>query len=120
MTDAEDICLCPDEFEPNWQLIDEVRISGPDVAPFASRLGAKVTFILNQIFLIEGDGRLQVNYVECADENEAAAAHDAMRRLVGSVNLITQIGRVLIEIIGPDMDVKERVLSKLRRSEKLL
>jgi multidrug efflux pump subunit AcrB len=26
MTDAEDICLCPDEFEPNWQLIDEVRI----------------------------------------------------------------------------------------------
>lgn len=85
----------------DWNLVKELFVFGAELDGFEKKLGAGLTEMINQYFLVK-DQRVRINYISCAGEKDAAIAYEKLKEMVGKVNVVIRNGDLVIEIITDD------------------
>ena len=98
----------------NWKLVREISMTESELQKFAQKMEVPVDEVVNQFFLINR-ARVQVNYIGCRSESDAAKVFTKLNAMTGKVNTILQKDTIVLEVISATAESKDEVLKKLEK-----
>lgn len=99
-----------------WQMTNDYRAPKSELPTFAKKFSIdSLEGLSNQVFIVDGKVRLQVNYVQCKDAAEAEKVARHFQKMVGHMNKILLRENIVIEIITrpESVQLKNQVASLL-------
>ncbi len=98
---------------PGWTLKTSFY-APPDVVSYlAHKYDAQLEAVKNNVFE-EGLKKLQINYFEAINNEEALKTYEALVNKAGKYNVIALKGNVVIEIIAKDITLKAEIVSHIQ------
>ncbi len=100
----------------DWELSRNYIASPGELPRLEKQFGIKPLLgLANQVFIVNGRCRLQVNFVQCGDVKQAEATARKINKSVGHMNKILIRDNIVVEIMTrPDNpDLKDKVTRML-------
>lgn len=93
-----------------WKVTKSFYVEQDQLNQFATRFGAKIVSLKNDIFTSTNGTKVQINYIQAASATDAKKVYDNMINMVGSVNVVMLKNMVIIEVISNQVDHKEAAI----------
>jgi len=97
--------LTPADVPKDWRLVKEFFVYGEQLKQFETKFGHRADAMINQLFFV-GAGSAQVNYIEWSTEEGAENAYATLMEMVGKVNLVFKMDRIVVEVISGNEQIR--------------
>jgi hypothetical protein len=107
----------PSTLPAGWTLSYHYPVPEEKLVFFEGRFGVDLTAMVNQVVVIPGDRKVQINYLQAADPPSSAVLYRRMSQMVGWQNLVVQRGTTVIEVICEHREDQQTVADELALTE---
>ena len=98
--DVQSVVFKKGSLPKGWELTRNYTAPPGKLPQLEKRFGIKPLLgLVNQVFIVEGKYRLQVNFVQCKNKSQAKSTALKMKKMVGHMNRILLRDNVVIEIM---------------------
>ena len=110
----ESMKITANQIPDTWKLSKSFYVDTNQLKQFEEKFSSNIKSMKNEIFYNGSGGKVQVNYIEGNNSQDANKIYDLMVQMVGNVNDVAMKGNVIVEVIAPNKAIKSAILKEIK------